>query len=552
MRLSPAGVTLGRGADCDVVLDGHRVSRRHARIFRDPFGRWIIEDLASHNGTLVAGQRIDAHALLGGEQILIGPFLLQLSHLDDRKIGPDPSVGSDTAIVKDSPSWRLADLQVGLPAGFSVNQLLELNRISDRLGDVVSSSQLYPELCECMAGGPECAALVLRLPNRGQTLPESPLVLAHVCRAGSGVRVEGSAHLHLSRRVLEAVRRTTALALASNTPATDEQMSLTVKSEDRPRAVCCVPISEITDTLDALYLDLPADVPSPEMVEFIRAVARQAALLRKGLLLGEARAERRVLDEQLSLAREIQQKLTPTPSADVAGLDVAICYQPALWVGGDYCDVWLLPDGRVAFAVGDVSGKGLPAAMVMSNLHAALRTTTSFCGDLAQVAGHVNQHLKDHVPVGMFVTLFLAAFDPATNSLEYVNAGHILPFLVRSRTGVSTLGKPSNPPLGVAENPFLQSTETLEPGTGLLVVSDGITEAVSSEGEQLGVERLEGAIRTSGFSSAGQLVQSAVDLVAGFCQSQPQRDDITILALVNLPKAASATTWSREPHGRDA
>jgi serine phosphatase RsbU (regulator of sigma subunit) len=253
--------------------------------------------------------------------------------------------------------------------------------------------------------------------------------------------------------------------------------------------------------------------------------------LRKSLQLAEARAERRSIEGQLSTAREIQMRLTPKSLADVPGLDLAVVYKPALWVGGDYCDVWPLPGGRVAFAVGDVAGKGLPAAMVMTCLHAGLRTTLGFCPDLAEAVGHLNRHIETHMPDGTFVTLVLGVFDPADGSLRYVNAGHILP-IRRDRTGeVVEVGEPRNPPVGLVQTTFDEDRAELDVGGGLVVVTDGITESGTRDGDLFGTDRLVQTLAAARGRTAGDIAGEVEDAATGFRQPLGQQDDVTVFAM---------------------
>jgi sigma-B regulation protein RsbU (phosphoserine phosphatase) len=270
------------------------------------------------------------------------------------------------------------------------------------------------------------------------------------------------------------------------------------------------------------------------MLDFVHAVAKQASLARKSLLLSEAKAERRVLDRQLDLAREIQSNLSPSNLVQVAGVDTAVFYKPAMWVGGDYCDMWPLGDGLVAFAVGDVSGKGLAAAMVMSNLQAALRTTMSFCTDLDEAVEHIDKHLSKTIPEHMFKTMFLGVFNPGDCKLQYVNAGHILPVVMRVGGPAADLGRPVNPPVGLAIGTFQAKQETIEPGAKVVVVTDGITEVVSPEGEEFGQHRLRQALESSSGSSAEETVGAVTSAARRFRGDLPQQDDITVFALRNV------------------
>jgi len=339
--------------------------------------------------------------------------------------------------------------------------------------------------------------------------------------------------LHLSRRTLEAVRSTGNAVMAASTRSSDADVFLTISDEHRPRAVICAPLSAVTEVVDLLYLDIPIDQTTPEIFEFVQAVARQVISVRKSLIFMQAKAEREVLDQQLSLAHDIQSKLMPSEVAPRFGVDMAVCYKPAMWVGGDYCDVWSLENGQIAFAVADVSGKGLPAAMIMSNLQATLRTTMAFCTELSSVAQHVNRHLCQNLRDDMFVALFLGLFDPSENRLAYVNAGHLPPLIMRPSEPARPLDIANSPPLGIVESPLEKVVEVIPRGSTLVVFTDGITEARSPDGELFEMDRLAKLVTDSAFDSAKSLVESVTQAVVDFRQTLPQRDDITVLALVN-------------------
>jgi serine phosphatase RsbU (regulator of sigma subunit) len=411
----------------------------------------------------------------------------------------------------------------------------QLNDIIDRMGELTSPAELYPAVCERLTDTPDSVALVLRLPPQcepgDEPLPVSPKVLA--CRFGGGADHEPSAaNLHLSRRVLEAAQSSEAAVMASNVAMSEAHMDLTLVDDRKPRAVFCAPLAAMASGLDVLYLDVPCDQGTEETLDFVRVVARQVSASRKSLLLAQARAERTVLDGQLELARRIQTGLTPAGLQQVPGAEVAVRYEPAMWVGGDYCDVWTLADGRVAIAVGDVSGKGLPAAMVMTNLQAALRATMAFCSQLGEVMGRVNALLEQNLPEEMFVTFFLGLFDPASGRLEYVNAGHLPPLTIAPPGGAGMLGRPGNMPLGIMDDVFRSEAVDLSEGGGLLVFTDGITEAASPGGGRLGVDRLQSLLEQSRFHSAGELAERVVEAAVNFRQTLPQQDDITVLALM--------------------
>jgi sigma-B regulation protein RsbU (phosphoserine phosphatase) len=540
--LSAEGAVLGRGSACEVVLDDPIVSRQHARLSLDPFGRWVVEDLGSHNGTFLdGGLRIDApHAIAPGDAFTVGPFRLQLSTAAARQrpIHADATVADVRATLRDSAAEQLA-AQAEQQEALSARRLRELNDTIDRLAELTRSEDLYPAACRALADVPESVALAVLLDKGGGSAPLPPVVLAgSACDAG-GRAAKVPADLHLSRRVLEAVRSTATAVMAGAGRQQGEKMDLTLTDADRPRAVFCAPVSDTAALTEALYLDLPAAAAPRDALDFLRAVARQVSFARKSLSLAEARAEQKALDRQLATAREIQMKLTPQALSGFAEADLAVVYRPALWVGGDYCDVWRMADGRVAFAVGDVSGKGLPAAMVMTSLHAALRMTLAYCPRPGEALRQVGRHLSDHLPEGMFVTMILGVFDAAGGRLEYVNAGHILPLRVRPGAQAELLGRPRNPPLAVLDEPFTADAAELAPGEGLLIVTDGITEARSAAGEEYGLERLRAAVSAAAAASSGDLAELVAAAAEQFRDPRrAQQDDVTVLALLNRPRAA--------------
>ena len=534
--LDPAGVTIGRAPVCHIVLDSPRISRKHARIFQDPFGRWIVEDLDSRNGVWVGEQRVTTQSVLPGEALTMGPFKLSLVVPPEHPIQADPSTTSDSTIIEDDTASKTVIITGAIDEydPLSGIRLRQLNAIIDRLGNLTNPGDLYPEVCRSLARTPQTVAVVVRIPVGEGPLVNGPGILAsHFGGRAVGAVEATDENLHISRRVIEAVRDTGNAVMATSARSSEQDLQLTVVDERAPRAVLCSPLGAPTDIIDALYIDIPSGHATSEMLDFVRAVAYQVGFVRKSLLLSEAKAERRALDHQLALAREIQSNLTPTDLDDISGVDTGLYYKPAMWVGGDYCDMWALDDGRMAFVIGDVSGKGLPAAMVMSSLQATLRTTMSFCTDPAEVMGHIDKHLSNSMLERMFITMFLGVFDPTSGKLEYVNAGHILPILLGTDGTAAPLGKPTNPPVGVFVGTFEADEKIIAPDAGVLVVTDGITEAMDPSGEEFGTERLMQTVSSTAGESASKMVKLVNDAAVAFRSDSPQQDDVTIFALRN-------------------
>ncbi|MDP6634774.1 MAG: SpoIIE family protein phosphatase [Phycisphaerae bacterium] len=530
--LNPRGMIIGRSGNCDIVLDNEKVSRRHARIFRDPFDRWLVQDLDSRNGIRINGACVEVFAILPGEIVTIGPFSLGIAHgagYEDLETKSAMSL----ATIADDPQTEVVYADEARDARLSRGRLKSLGVIGERLASLTDVSMLYPELCFSIARIPGSAALVVRLSD----CEELPQILA--CHIGGTPR-HGSDHsvsgVPLSRRVIQAVASKRSPVTASNASSMDGSMQLTIADESRPRSVYCCPLCDSGGIMDALYIDAPSDSAMSDDFDFFQAVARQVTMARNVLVHAEARGRQELIERQLDMACQIQSKLLPGDLDYIKAVDIAARCEPAMWVGGDCCDVWELPDGRLAFALGDVCGKGLPAAMLMSNLQAALRATASFCEDLGRLVQQVAVQVSRHMPDDMYITLFVGFLDTATGQLQYLNAGHLQPLILSKDGEIRHLGVPRNLPIGPisADGPdFEASCETLDTGISLVVVSDGITESISDKSELFGAHRLEASLKTCGSLSAAETVGRIIQDAADFRGSAPQNDDVTALCLVN-------------------
>jgi len=390
--LSGGEVIIGRSEQCDVVLPGRQVSRLHARLFRDPLGRWVVEDLNSKRGVRVGGQPIVARVVAPGEPITVGPYAMAL---EPPPVLAGPAVRGTPMPVLEDPGTKVLAERERTSTTISEGRLHQLNVVSDRLAAVERAVDLYPEVCRALAEAPGMVALVLRLPDGAAGSQGATESLAcHVGGAAAPASPDASG-LRLSRRVLEAVRSRKRAVIASNTALGGRSsMELTLVDEACPRTVVCAPVTTGPDVEEVLYVDLPAARAGDDVLDFIQAVVRQVRFVQKSLVMAEEREKRRLLDYEIERAADIQSRLTPTGVEGVPGVDVAVHYQPAMWVGGDYCDIWRLSGDALAFAVGDVSGHGFAAAMVMSNLHAALRSAMGSSAGPALAIQQVSAYLR--------------------------------------------------------------------------------------------------------------------------------------------------------------
>jgi serine phosphatase RsbU (regulator of sigma subunit)/anti-sigma regulatory factor (Ser/Thr protein kinase) len=276
--------------------------------------------------------------------------------------------------------------------------------------------------------------------------------------------------------------------------------------------------------------------------------AQAAPALRVGQLVREQEAEaatRQRFEQELEVARLIQQNFLPKELPELPGWQIAAYYRPAREVGGDFYDVIPLPDGRVAFVVGDVTDKGVPAALVMSATRSVLRASAQRLIEPGVVLERVNEHLCPDMPAKMFVTCLYGVLDPKSGLLRFANAGHDLPY-VKTADGVVEL-RARGMPLGLMPGMDYEEKEaTLQPGESVLLHSDGIVEAHDPERGMFGFPRLK---QTVADAPGGQKLIDRVlrDLETFTGAGAEQEDDIT---MVTLERSAGGGMMAAASNGR--
>jgi serine phosphatase RsbU (regulator of sigma subunit) len=265
-------------------------------------------------------------------------------------------------------------------------------------------------------------------------------------------------------------------------------------------------------------LSFAPDVPTGMLV---------AATLLFGLLVMELR-DKLALKGDLEIARQIQFGLLPFAPLQVEGTSIHSIMRPANTVGGDYFDVIELGEGRLAVVMGDVAGKGIPAALLMALLQGSLRTLITAGLRGADLMTKLNAHLHAHIPRNRLVTLFYSEYEPTTGRLEYVNAGHNAPFLLHAGS-VERLPA-SGMALGVLPTtPYQGCLATIEPGERLFLFTDGVTEAFDQKEQEYGEERLEAFLVGRAQVPHRELVEAVREDVLAFCGPVRPRDDMTLM-----------------------
>lgn len=275
---------------------------------------------------------------------------------------------------------------------------------------------------------------------------------------------------------------------------------------------------------------------SPSDLRLLESIATQTALALENGQLAETvareTAQREVLNRELEIAKEVQERLFPQSYPELPGLDYAGACRPARHVGGDYYDFFELPNSTLGIAIGDIAGKGISAALLMASLHAALRgQVLSGVRDLAQVMSNVNQLLFDATPANRYATLFLAQLDLSRRILVYVNGGHNAPMLLRPDGSIMRLDEGGSVAGLFRQAQFSASTVKLSPGDMLIAFTDGITEAMNAAEEEFDEDRLLECVRTSACVPVKELMTRIFASVDAFVAGAPQHDDMTVAVL---------------------
>ncbi len=525
---------IGRAAVADVVLADPSISRRHAALGRKG-PDWVLHDLGSQNGTCVNGKRLrEPAALKDGDEVRLGAIALEfredpsparrrpssgvsLSHVDQTVLQSMKAEGSVEALLSAGDAADLARrLRLVYDVGFAISGTLDeetlLGRILDELFAVFPKADKGFVMLHDAATGEQTVAAVRS--RSGETaLPMSRTIVRDVLGSRRGI---------LSVDAL----------LDGRFPASESIQLLGIRS------VVCVPMLAQEEILGivTLYSKDATHSFTREDMALLLAIASQA-----GVALSRARLHERVLSQELlthdlALARRIQLRFLPKEVPEVPGWSFGDHYAPALDVGGDYYDYLELPPPLVGVAIGDVSGKGVAAALVMAKLGSEVRYHSVGRTDPGEILTRVNRTLSSDLEEGVFITGALAAVDVGRGEVRLASAGHPAPLVRRASGAVEAAPVPSGVPLGVASGTIYGTTAfRLEAGDVAVLFTDGVTEAADRSGAFFGEERFRRAVAASPGTPAGVL-KSVLEAVTRFAADQPPSDDITFVALGPSPR----------------
>jgi serine phosphatase RsbU (regulator of sigma subunit) len=362
-----------------------------------------------------------------------------------------------------------------------------------------------------------------------RTKPDGPIAPVAVKARRSG----DEDRMRISRTILEEAMKSRKAFLSADA-ATDERFGMAQSIADFSiRSLICAPmISSDGEPIGVIQIDTLNQRAkfTDEDLEVLAGVASQAAVAIDNAKMHEQVVAQRALQRDMELARQMQRTLLPSKPPQVPGYFFFDYYQAARQVGGDYFDYVQLPGGRYAVIVGDVAGKGVPAALMMARLSADVRFALASEPDPAKAIQQINDSFHQHDLSDRFVTMIAVVLNAATNELTMVNAGHMAPFLRRQGGGVETIGEEAaGLPLGVAPGyEYQASTHVLEPGNVVTLFTDGFSEAMNAAGDLYGLERLQAQIGSPAMNAA-DFGQRILEDVRQFVNGVDQADDMCLV-----------------------
>lgn len=518
--------TVGRAATCHVRLIDSSVSRTHAKLTLEG-GKVTVADLDSTYGTFVNGTPVnEPRELELGDVLVFADTELKLV---------DSTSPSETIYSHDGNS--VESLSVTLDEVFAeparADGRTNLFRILTEAGELLATrhplDELYGLILDLVEKVATCDKAVLLLMEGDG---EEPVIKAS--RLKPGVE-EGD--LVLSRTMVRKVLEQKSSLLTSDAqqdPRFRQQQSIVSQGI---RSAMAAPLFDNENVIGLLYADT-ADPASWYNMDELRTFTALANLI--GVKITQARLEQ-AEEEQRRLAREVQSAkdilayILPAEPRSVAGYELGAYHQPCLEVGGDLYDVKSLEDGRALFLAGDVAGKGLGAALLVSNIMPVVSVLMDELQDLTQLATRLNRQIFLSTDPIHYATLFMGILDPESGEVEYVNAGHNPPYLMKPGGGIEEIGA-TGTPIGMLEGvPFESGNLTIEPGGMLLVFTDGVTEAQDVAGEFYEEGRLREVLFRERERSAEEIVARVRSDLERFVGDASLSDDITMLVLKRTP-----------------
>jgi sigma-B regulation protein RsbU (phosphoserine phosphatase) len=530
IELTQDTLSLGRSADNDLAYpDDPWLSRYHLCFERKTNG-WFVRDCESRNGTVLNAKTLrEPKRLRHGDRLYAGNLTIEVREKPALK-----------QVITFVPAAERDETTREATVVTSLDNILRKTGANGQQQDRVSTLNTARVVQALIRAGQELAghrpldevfSVILDLAlsavqaERGVilTLEKGELIL----RSSKG---EGFA---VSTAVRDRVLREKCSLMV-----TDAQVDSALRDQrsivfHRVRSMMAVPLQTRQEVIGLIYVDNGAVIRpfSKEDLDLLTVMANVAAIRIEHARLAAIEQAEKLMQLELAQASEIQQSLLPADGPQCPGYDVAGYNLPCQAVGGDYYDFLSYRDDRLGLVVGDVAGKGLPAAIMMSSLQARVQMLCETGPDPAQAVTILNRTLAERCPPGRFITLIYVLLDPRTGTVSYSNAGHNYPILIRQDGRVEQLRRGALV-LGIQPDVTYELSETsLEAGDMLALYSDGVTEARRVSGEEFGERGLTEFLVARRSDPCSEVVSDLVQHVRQWCGQPSFHDDFTVVLL---------------------
>ncbi len=521
---------IGRQAGNELTLRDSRVSRQQAQI-TDVSGTMVLEDMGSSHGTFVNGEKIVRHELKVSDQIDFGvPDSYRVIYVGEGATIDELVERIEAPAPSEAGARELHHLGVLLDVARSLSSGLSLEDILSSVVDAaiaVTRTERGVLLLANPAGQLETA--VARNAQRGTLRPEEMQVSQGVVKRVASSRRE----LVVGDTIADAADAGR-MNQGESITRLDLHTVVAIPIDKKPviEAIDATVAARQSELLGILYLDsrAPSSTFSALDREVVRTLAHEAATLIENARLFAAGRVKARLDHDIEIASKIQLGLLPKelpnlPHVAMAGSTLA-CYS----VGGDCFDVIELDGGRHGFFLGDISGKGIPAALLATLLQGIFYTTASMDIEITSVFSRVNRYLCERAGGDRYATVFYGVLDKM-GAFEYVNAGHVPPLIRRSSGAIERLDLASFPVGMFPEAEYESAAVKLEKDDFLVIYTDGVSEAVNVKTEMFEEERLQQVLQNFKGQTVEELAEAIRESVRVFSEGAAQSDDITILVV---------------------
>ncbi len=530
--LETESVVIGRSSSVDLSVPDPSMSRRHARLKRTGT-EWFVEDLGSRNGTMINGQRVvGARLVVAGDVLTVGSSQITVRRLNGASPAPAAPAATPAHTLFRPVSEMLGDVS---PTPFPDRVEGDVRRYAERLHLLTAVHQALgrsislDELLELILDRafdhlrPEDGAIFLRTGDD-----------RYVCAARRSARrgeVEPPVvSMHLVQEVAE--KGQAALVLDTATDSRFNRAASLVAAG--VRSLVAAPLLDPEGSLGMIVLGSSLGVRqfTEEDMELLVALASVAAMRIRNVRLAEEAAERRRFEEELALARRIQQALLSDQLPEIPGWSFHAAATPSRGVSGDMYRVIERRGGEeCVILVADVSGKGIAASLLTASLEALTAGPIEAGLGPAEVLDGTSRLLYERTPPEKYATAFLAVLEPASGTLSWTNAGHNPAFIIHAEGSVDSLDATGMPIGLIPGGTYTAGHTRLTPGDWLVVYTDGITEAENPDQEEYGGERLKAVCRAHRDDNAAGLGAAIDSALMAFTQGVPFADDRTLVVI---------------------